>query len=171
MLAISGLDVAFVSAIAAIAAAIAAPLSSWLVAIANNRHDRWVKTYDDLRDAYLRLLRQIYRLHTSTSAFVQMLDADDPGVYGGQSAIAERPDEQVDRLALAGAFASGPVVKAVEDWDTARQEVIELVKNAKFGTEGERRDSAAAIRDAQDKLREPVRRIRDAIRADLRKQS
>jgi hypothetical protein len=106
VLAISGLDVAFVSAIAAVAAAIAAPLSAWLVAVANNRHDRWVKTYDDLRDAYLRLLRVIFSAHVNTSAFVAVLERDDPGVYEAKSAAIEDVEAQVERR-IGGCFLDG----------------------------------------------------------------
>lgn len=168
MLAISGLDVAFVSAIAAVAAAIAAPLSAWLVAVANNRHDRWVKTYDDLRDAYLRLLRVIFSAHVNTSAFVAVLERDDPGVYEAKSAAIEDVEAQVERLALVRAFAPESVIQAVDAWnDVYLEDVASAVRGAKYANEQERQESGKAIRDAQKKLREPTRQLRTAIRTDL----
>jgi hypothetical protein len=81
MFAISALDVAFVSAIAAVAAAVAAPLSAWLLAIANNRHDRWVKTYGDLREAYVSCLRAIYSERGHAGLLALMFEKDDPSIY------------------------------------------------------------------------------------------
>jgi hypothetical protein len=73
MLAASALDVALVSAFAAVAAAVATPLASWFVAIAHNRHERWVTTYADRRDAYIGLLRTVYRRHLTLSALMAHL--------------------------------------------------------------------------------------------------
>lgn len=171
MFAVSALDVAFVSAFAAVAAAVAAPLASWLVASANNRHDRWVKTYADLRDAYVGLLRTLYSRHVVASALIAAVEANDPDVYDAQATVEQDAAERVERLALTGAFASNDVMDAVQAWDEAWKDVIRVVTDAKLETAEERQASVAALTAAIATLREPMRRVRRAIREDLRNQA
>jgi hypothetical protein len=56
---------------------VTAPLVSWLVAIANNRHDRWVKTYDDRRDTYMRLLSRLFAEQQTVIALMRALQDGD----------------------------------------------------------------------------------------------
>jgi hypothetical protein len=49
---ITGVDVDFVSAVAAAAVGLASPVTSYLTAVAGHRHERKVRLYDDVRSAY-----------------------------------------------------------------------------------------------------------------------
>jgi hypothetical protein len=172
MLAISGLDVAFVSAIAAVAAAVAAPLSAWLVALATHRHERWVKTYDDVREAYQNVLRALYASRTVASALAGALEANDASAFAGRVAAAreETDVKPIERLATAAMFASAVVTAAMDQLAPALEEVTKAVDDVKLTTEDGRIASAAAIRKALRDSQPGLSRLREAIRTDLRKQ-
>jgi hypothetical protein len=158
-----------VSAIAAVAAAVAAPLSAYLVALANNRHDRWVKTYSDLRDAYVRLLSTIARRTANAATFKRMLEVGDIEIFT-ENWIEEDRASAVERQALIGAFAAETVSEALDAWETEWRAVNRSVIDSKHGTPDERRESAEAIDAAMQRTREPLRRLQSAIRTDLRNQ-
>ena len=78
LIGVSALDVAFVTAIAAIVGAAVAPAVTWLTATSRERHERWLQRYADQRDAYLGALRIGYRAVDVLSEFIRVLEEGDP---------------------------------------------------------------------------------------------
>ena len=167
MVAITALDVAFISAMAAVAAAVAAPFAAWVVAIVNIRHHRWVKTYEDLRDAYSRLLQGYISARSRILLLAQAYEKNDPNIY----VAAPEEDEAArhERLANVTSLASRRVADAIDEWETAwRNHVTPIFDGLGSDTPEERRRSAATMRDSLRAVDESWDRLRDAIRQDLR---
>jgi hypothetical protein len=169
LLALSALDVAFVSALAAAAAAVAAPISAYAVARANHKHDRWHKTYEDRRTAYQRLLRVIHAGRITASGFAKALESGDPDLFAARATATETADETLDRAVAVGAFAADAVRDAVAEWNDTYHTLDSALRGATYATDAQRQASAKAIGEAIEETAAAVRKIEDAIRADLRK--
>jgi hypothetical protein len=167
----SALDVAFVSAIAAVAAAIAAPISAWVVARANNTHDRWVKTYGDMRTAYASLLQDIIAARASIQRLAQAYERGDPGSYeAGMAPIDEAT--RIQHRASVSVLASAPVGRALAEWDSGwRLHVTSLLSDLSGSADDEQGDYAqiaATLRRSLEAVEQPWQQLCAAIRTDLR---
>jgi len=169
VIAITSLDVAFISAMAAVAAAIAAPASAWLVATANNKHDRWVKMYGDLRDAYVGVLREIIAARAGILLLARAYETDDPSIY--VTPPAEDEASRIGSLAAVKSIASHRVYDAIDKWEVAwREHVTRVFEHLGHATPEERLKSAATMRESLKAVEEPWTRLCEAIRDDLRHQ-
>jgi hypothetical protein len=72
------LDVALVSSIAALTAAVVTPVVTWIVTGMRNRQERWSRVYEDRRAAYLSILSEGYRSIEVLEAFADALERNDP---------------------------------------------------------------------------------------------
>src|SRR4051794_14861302 len=152
---------------AAVAAAVAAPISAWVVATSNNKHDRWVKTYDDLHDAYSKLLQEIIGTRTALLLLARAYEKNDPGIY--TTPLEEDEALRVERLANVTSLASRRVADAIDEWETAwRKHVLPTLEALGDATPDERQESAAKIRASLKAVDESWDRLREAIRQDLR---
>jgi hypothetical protein len=165
--ALTALDVAFITAMAAVAAAVAAPISAWVVASSNSKHDRWVKTYDDLHDAYSKLLEGIIGTRSALLLLARAYEKNDPGIY--RTPLEEDEALRIERLANVTSLASRRVADAIDEWETAwRKHVLPTLEGLGDATPGECQESAAKIRASLKAVDETWDRLRDAIRQDLR---
>ena len=169
MLAVSSLDVAFIAAIAAVAAAVAAPTSAWLVARSNNKHDRWVKTYGDLHDAYSGLLQDIIGARSALLRLARAYERNDPAGFVASGELDE--GARIERLADVNCLASRRVADALEAWDAAwRNNVTPVIDGLGESRADDLRESAQTLRQSLQLVQEPWTRLREAIREDLRDQ-
>jgi hypothetical protein len=169
MVAITSLDVAFITAMAAVAAAIAAPASAWLVARTNNKHDRWVKTYGDLHDAYSGLLQDYIGARSALLRLARAYETNDPGSFVTQGDLDE--GARIERLADVNCLASRRVADAIEAWDTAwRNHVTPVVDSLSASAADDPAASATTLRESLRLVHDPWTRLREAIREDLRNQ-
>jgi hypothetical protein len=169
VVAVTGLDVAFISAVAAAAAAVAAPISAWFIAMAHNRHDRWVKTFDNLRTAYSGLLQGYIAARSMVLRLAHACERNDPSIY------VAHPEEdeavRVERLASVNVLASHRVGDALAEWEAAwRTKVTPVLENLQVETSEDRLASAMKLRASLEAVEVPWRRLHDAIRSDLRSQ-
>ncbi len=76
-LAVSALDVALVSALAAVVAAVASPISAWLTARGRNRHERQVahdqRVFERRCDVYEEAITDVQRIFTVVRANYDLL--------------------------------------------------------------------------------------------------
>jgi hypothetical protein len=118
----------------------------------------------------ISLLREIYSRQTDVSLLARTFETDDPSLYGKALAINENLAARVERRSAVGAFASDSVDQAYRDWEATWAGVVTAVESAKYDTADERKESVTAIRSALSAMQEPLRRLRAAIRDDLRNQ-
>ena len=170
---LTALDVAFITAVAAAAAAIAAPISAWVVARANNKHDRWAKTYSDLHTAYSALLQDIITVRAMIQRLAQVYESGDESI----SKTGAPPVDEATRIqhrAAVSVLASARVKRALADWDTGwRQHVTPVLADLRDMADSGEEDShqiAATLRRSLEAIEQPWLRLCDEIRADLRNQ-
>lgn len=173
VLGLSALDVAFISATAAVAAAIAAPISAWVVARANNTHDRWVKTYGDLHTAYSSLLQELIAVRASIQRLAQAYERGDPGSYEAGTAPIDEAT-RIQHRASVSVLASAQVGRALADWDGAWRLHVTSVLSDLSGSAGDEQSDlaqiAATLRRSLEAVEQPWQQLCAAIRTDLRNQ-
>lgn len=169
MLAVSGLAVAFVSAIAAAAAAIMAPISAWLIAREGHKHERWTKTYEDRRAAYIAMLRTVYVGRQLAHATARSIEHNDPTIIAREGGAGYRAiDQQLDEIALVLAMSTDAIQSAWSAYNRAEERTTDFMSNAPRDTEAERAASAKRIRDDLEQNRILLNNLRAAVSADLR---
>jgi hypothetical protein len=166
---LTALDVAFITSIAAAAAAVAAPISAWVVSIANNRHDRWVKTYADLRAAYSALLQDIITARSMIQRMAQAYEHGDESLLAGAAPFVDDATRIQHRASVA-VLASPRVGRALEEWDAAWRDSVTPQLSGLSGAQRSNREIAATLRGALDSVEQPWARLCEAIRSDLRDQ-
>jgi hypothetical protein len=168
---LSALDVAFITALAAVAAAIAAPISAWVVARATNEHDRWAKTYSDLHVAYSSLLQDFIAARATIQRLAQAYERGDVNSY---EAVTPSIDEatRIQHRASVSVLASAQVGRALADWDKGWKEHVTSVLAELSGTPELGKDDsqqiAAALRRSLEAIEQPWQQLCAAIRSDLR---
>jgi hypothetical protein len=101
--AVTALDVAFASAVAAIVVGIATPLSAWLIARGNNRTQRRSQAYSDMREAYVTQLRAMMRVRIDLRVLLRALENNDVEIYNrDRPKVIETADDAIERITLAG---------------------------------------------------------------------
>jgi len=101
LLAVSALDVALISAIAALIASTISPLTTWLVASATNRHERLMRIREDKKTAYESLLRDARRdIYVNEQAIAFLERARDGDLVGDELEAAvdelDLPEDTID---------------------------------------------------------------------------
>jgi hypothetical protein len=169
---LSALDVAFISALAAVTAAIAAPISAWVVARANNTHDRWAKVYGDLHVAYTSLLQDLIAARASIQRLAQAYERGDPESY---EAGAPPVDEatRIQHRASVSVLASPEVGRALAAWDRGWREHVssalaELSTSTEESGEDDYKRIAASLRSSLEAVEQSWQQLCSAIRIDLR---
>jgi hypothetical protein len=166
---ITGLDVAFVAAIAAIVGAIAAPFTSYFVTRATNQHRRWEKTYEDRRDALIAILATVEAQRHDTEDLIRFLEYE--SASASESVTLPSPDEFVRRSAAIGAFAPNDVSAALDDYTTAYDAVVTAGQVATHGeddTPEHREKVVANLRLALDATAPLRTNLISAIKAELK---
>lgn len=128
----TALDVAFISAIVAGVSALSAPLSAWLLAKDNRLQQRWEKAYEDMTNAYQRMLNSLHSAVTNIAAFASALEEYDPDLYAARTAAAETPAEAIERRVAVGSFGSDKVSEAVKDREKKLAEAQKAATEAKW---------------------------------------
>ncbi len=171
LIAVSALDVAFVSSIAALVGAIVGPLVTWVITGTRNRQERWLKRYDDRRNAYYFLLEESYLVRDWVLQWLEDVRAGRPERNINQPRTEE---ERSAAIAHAVAHASEEVIDAQERLIDAQSATLErMLRSEREELESVRKDPAArnALADEVEVLlgsyRGALQELRTAIRDEL----
>jgi hypothetical protein len=166
--AITALDVAAISA----AAAVVAPLTAWLASVGVRRHEREMardsRLYVDLRDAYVDLLNHLYRIRTAIAR-------SEPREYTTAQDIPPELvklardkkffDSNRQALARAAALGSEDVVEKLQRNARAHDTFWAELNDAEIGLPG----AAERYEEARDSFTASLDELARAIRTDLRR--
>jgi hypothetical protein len=167
IVAVTALQVALVSSIAALVAAIMTPVITWIVTSMRNRHERWTHVYQDRRDAYLALLRLDYALLGVARNLNYAVSTEGPSEPPTPDTGFE-PQELV--IARAALYSPEHVMKQVRAFGKAYVESIETLKKVEAaigGTPDEKAAAATTLRPHLDELEEAMAVLRQHVRDDL----
>src|SRR5205085_3685107 len=101
--AVTGLEVALISAIATAAAVMVAPITAVITMRLTHRHERRLNVYNDRRDSYLALLQYNERNAVWLDALVEAFQQNSNAKL--QEPIEVDPDTYAATVARVGAFA------------------------------------------------------------------
>jgi len=163
----TALDVAFVTALAAIAGALVAPLITWLIATARNKQDRWAVLYADRRDAYLKLLTALNRTLIEFEKLEQAVKEQDPE-YTPETAGTFTESERIDITAHGDLFAPLAVQIALKKYEKARAAFADALDALPGGWPPTDPDQwLGVIKEHKAKIVVEVRAVRLALFKDL----
>jgi hypothetical protein len=165
VVAVTALDVALVSSIAALTAAAITPVVTWIVADARNRHERWSRIYDDKRDAYVKVLESGYRSLEVLDNFLEAVDSDDP--LGAR--VPPGPGEfEYQFQARVGLFARADIARQLGEFEERRLAALDGFRDPESLVTAEgRRQSLRAVNPIRLELEERMERIRRALYDDI----
>ncbi len=164
LVAVTPLDVALVTAVAAVVGAAVAPAVTWLAAVGRERHDRWAQRYEDRRDAYLGALRVGYRTIDVLTEFIRVLEANDPG-----SLDIPDPQEQehYELMARIGLFAPPEIARGLGAFEEARQTALETLMSQDVTSEEGRGVAVTILRPARDSLEKQMEPLRVKLHGEI----
>lgn len=164
VVAVSGLEVALVSAIAAVAAVVMTPLAAFITARQQHRHERWLHLYTDRRDAYVALLQYNERNASWLESLVKAFEEDSNANL--EEPLNPDPDEYATIVARVGAFASDELLEESEKFQEGLVEAIALVGKWN-ANEITREDAIPLLRNGQHQAQPHLATLRGAIRNEL----
>ncbi len=165
IVAVSALDVAFVSAIAAIIGATVSPLSGWLVTKATQRHERSLRIYDDRRDAYLSVLAGAWEARHILGELIRVTKEERPEDFPVEPAID--PAQVAETWAKVAAFTSPRVRAAVEAFQRTALSIEEATWDVDLDDPTGRAEYLRRLQETAGKLDSEVRAVRDLIHKEL----
>lgn len=163
--AVSALDVALVSAIAATIGAIVSPLTGWLVASATHRHERWLKLYDDRRDAYTSVLKTTWEQRYTVRELIRIIEEEAPGSMS--LPLLPSHAELAETWARIAAFASPRVLAAVEVFQNEFQALAEEMDGLDLNSADNHPEGLRRLRAVSARLDERSRNVRSLVHEEL----
>jgi hypothetical protein len=169
ILAVSALDVAFVSALATVAAAVVAPLSAWVISKETRDHelriDRERRLFDARRELYATSLADVFLA-------VAAINAEDIHLRGldvtPHVPKARGVDDWLELQAQVSAIASESVMDALERLDDVHETFWKLSHDL-----APRRDTSEQLGQSQKddvaRLAKDARSARDALAREMRR--
>ena len=166
-MAVSSQDVAFVGAVAAAIAAIAGPLTAWLIASSNRSYEERLRYDKATEDAYRSLLRMVNaRGARLTAAHAAIRSGDKESGKIAEDILGRDPyDHQELRLTFE-IYASTPVAEAYRGYLQAWGDIHKKIQDMTF-TEDQRGNNVVSLFRAALRNNAQVTALRDAIANDL----
>jgi hypothetical protein len=173
VVAVSALDVAFASAVAAALAAILSPLSAWLIARGGRQHElalaREARNYEARREIYVEALTDATKQVSSMGTAMAAYPRDDDLVIARLDARRSSRDQIEARRGSLAALGSVPVLAAIDAWISAEDEFWRWLA---MHPPGEPLPAFASAK-AYDRFNRAVAaraNLEEAVRADLQGQ-
>jgi hypothetical protein len=164
IVAVSALDVALISAIAATIGAVVSPISARLVANAAHKQERWMRLYEDRRDAYLAVLASAYDARQAMRELIRLFEENDPEI-----SLPSLPDhaERAKTFAKIQAFAKPCIRDAVEKFHDDATAMGDALDGLDLKTPEGYAEAAKRLRAINEPMGERVERIRQLIHEEL----
>jgi hypothetical protein len=164
MVAVSALEVALISAIAAAAAVVVTPLAALITARWGHRHEYRLRLYEDRRDAYMALLRYNFENASWLDALLEAFEEDSDEKL--QAPLNPSPAEFAAIQARVEAFASDEILGDSGTFQEDLWKAIGVIEKWRVH-QISRHDAIHDLREAQTAAGPHLESLRRLIRDEL----